>query len=304
MNKAEVYASLNRGILGERLFAFSRNLTKNAALISKHGGLASVLNRFAGVHVIIAGAGESLVDSLPVIKKMHTRDDVVLIAVDMAYGALINNGVVPDFAITCETSPRDYFSPYDTSKTGLLAFSCCCSSNIRNWKGPISFYNWLIREEPYESLWKRAGYDLGFVSTGSVVTTQALSIVMALPALSITIAGNDLGFSNYPYCKGVSWYENIMCFINRLNPAENAARKTIRLARDYEIKRENRIYFTNNQFLGAKYWIEDLLKSSKKTVYDLSDPGVSGKYITKITPKQLEKMIIGDRANRKKRRLR
>ncbi len=302
MNKAEVYASLNRGVLNERLFAFSRNLTKNAALISKHGGLAKVLNCFAGVHVLIVGAGESLSKCLPVIKKLHTRDDFVLIAVDMAYGALVNNGITPDFAITCETSPRDFFLPFDTSNTRLLAFSCSCSSNIRNWQGSISFYNWLIREEPYESLWKRAGYDLGFVSTGSVVTTQALSIVMALPALSITLAGNDLGFTDYPYCMGVSWYTNIMRTANRFNPAENAARKTIRLARDYEIKRESRVYFTNNQFLGAKYWIEDLLKVSKKNVYDLSDPGVSGKYINKITPKQLEKMIIGDRENRKKRR--
>jgi hypothetical protein len=302
LNKSEVYASLNRGVLSERLMAFSRNLTKNRALITDQGGLASVVRFFSGVHVVIVGAGESLDRSIPLLKKVHQRDDVVLLAVDMALGALYENGIVPDFAITCETSPRDFFSPYDTSRTTLLAFSCSSNSNLRSWRGPVAFYNWLIREEPYESLWKRAGLDLGFVATGSTVTTQALSIIMALPSLSITVMGNDLAFANYPYCRGVSWYKSVLPVINRFVPAETAARNSIRRARHFDIKRDDKTYCTNNQFLGAKYWIEDLLSVSKRKVCDMSEPGVSGKYISKISSKQFETLIFGERANRKRRR--
>ena len=41
----------------------------------------------------------------------------------------------------------DFFSEIDTENMHLLSFSCSSYSNIRKWKGKISFFNWMVDGE-------------------------------------------------------------------------------------------------------------------------------------------------------------
>ena len=66
----------------------------------------------------------------------------------------------------------------------------------------MSFYNWMIKGEFYEALWRTAGEDLGFVATGSVVLSQAVSIVLGCAVKSLLLVGNDLAYGKSYYAHG------------------------------------------------------------------------------------------------------
>ncbi len=302
IDRKQIYSNLNDGILSERLYAFQSNIKRNRLLIQQYGGLSGVVDRFAQKHIIIAAAGHSLVQSFQLLKKIQNRDDVVIISVDMAYKALKHFGIDPHFAITCESTPRYFFSGCASQNSTLLAFSGSNPSTVRSWKGEVAFYNWLIREEPYQSLWNSAGTGLGYVATGSIVTTQALSLVMGLTPKSILLCGNDLGFYGPPYAPGASWYTHISPLISRFYTLETICRNAVWNARHYEINRGDTTYYTNNQFLGAKCWIEDLLAQTKFLVYDMSEPGLSGKFVEKIQPKRYEREVLASVRKKRKRR--
>ena len=46
--------------------------------------------------------------------------------------------------------------------------------------------------------------DLGFAATGSIVTTQAISIALGCNIQSLMLLGNDMGFKTEYYVKGNS----------------------------------------------------------------------------------------------------
>lgn len=301
MNREEVYNQLNRGVLQERLYAFDKNLDKNLSRIQAFGGLHKIIPRMSGRHVVIVAAGSSLDGHIDLLKTIQKRDDLLIFAVDMALRALTAQSITPDFVISCETSPRDFFHGIDTTDITLCAFSCMSHTNLRYWQGDIAFYNWMIREEPYETLWKRAGYDLGFLATGSVVTTQALSLVLGIPHASLLLIGNDLAFVDYPYCKGAPWYKNLYARSNRLQTCETYARNAVWKGRHHLIKRGEKSFFTNNQFLGAKYWIEDLVPQTGALIYDMSYPGISEKYVQSIGIKKYKQMLQQSRAEKRRR---
>jgi len=275
MNKAELFSSLNHGMVAERGDAFIRNLEKNLPLIAQSGGLEPVIPLLRGRHVIIAGAGPSLDLQTATLAGVTGDKRFILIASDMALRPLVIRGIRPDFVITCETTPNDFFSAIDTSSMHLLAFSCSSYSSLKKSRGRISFYNWMLESEFFSPLWQRAGAGLGFVATGSIVTTQAVSIAMGCGILSLMLAGNDLGFRDRFYAsETVRFAANQHCS-GRLNTVNSAEMDRCRNNRYYEIVRDNRTFFTNHQFLAARYWLDELFSAEPFPVADCSYPGCS-----------------------------
>ena len=115
VEKDRLYSDLNEGILAERRAAFGRNLARNLPLIRRHGGLAGILPEIKGKSAVVIGAGPSLEQNLPVLKRYHQRRELVYIAVDMALGPLAHAGIRPRFVLSCETSPVDFFGGVDTA---------------------------------------------------------------------------------------------------------------------------------------------------------------------------------------------
>jgi hypothetical protein len=283
--KDNLYKNLNQGILEERLRIFDRYLEKNLPLIKKHGGLKPLVSLIAKKRIVIIGAGPSLDEAIPVLKKFQKSRGTIFIATDMALKPLMKYGITPHFVFSCETNPVDYFGGVDTSRMHLVAFSCMSHSSLRTWKGNISFYNWMIDLPEYNFLWEKAGGNIGFLGTGGLVTTQAVSFALGCGAGSVAIAGNDLAFSDKYYAGASIRHEMMFRNYERVKNALSQEKNLIYKMREYDIVRDNETYFTNAQFLAAKYWLEDLFKKESFTVYDSSNPGCTGPFIKKISLK-------------------
>ena len=294
MDKEELFAALNAGILAERGGAFRRNLEKNLPFIKKSGGLGPVIPMLHGGHVIVAGAGPSLDGHIPALTAIAGDSRFILIATDMALRPLARRGIRPDFVITCEATPTDFFSGIDTSGMHLLAFSCSSFSTIRRWGGAVSFYNWMLEGDFFSSLWEMAGEELGYVATGSIVTTQAVAIAMGCGIFSLMLAGNDMGFHDRFYAGGTVRCENNLLKSGRFSPAPGIEMNICRNNRCYEIVREGRTFFTNNQFLAAKYWLEELFGREPFPVADCSFPGCSPSIVFKTGLDEYIKSVPGN----------
>ncbi|MCL2155829.1 MAG: DUF115 domain-containing protein [Leptospirales bacterium] len=282
VNQEEIFSKLNEGMLAEKGYAFKNNLKKNIPLIKKYGGLKSVVDSFKNKHVLVIGAGPSLEKKYDMIRNLRSSNDILLLSTDIALKPLYENGIKPQFVITCETTPNDFFSGINSDNIHLLAFSCSSNTNLRKWKGKISFYNWMINGEFYDSLWREAGEYLGFVATGSIVTTQAVSLSLGCGIASLLLIGNDMGFFDKFYAAGVISAEKIFFSSKRLKTHSTIDMNRVRSARDYEIIRDRELFYTNNQFLAAKLWLEKLFQSSPYPVADCSKPGCSAGVIHKI----------------------
>jgi hypothetical protein len=281
MDSTELFEKINQGISVERMYALTRNVRCNKPLIEKHGGLFPVIDKLKKKHCITVGAGSSLEKNLPLLASISRRPDIAIICADMAFIPMVKAGIFPAFTISCETTPRDFFSGVDTSRTELLAFSGICPRIVREWKGAVRFYNWLVHSEEYDALWNEAGLHLGFSATGSTVTTQAVSIAMGCGIQSLALAGNDLGFRDMFYLKGTIRSNDFLLASSRTHPLPAIEMSVCRRSRQYAIPRDI-VYYTNHQFLAAKQWLEKLFAGGDFHVYDCGIPGCSGKNIIKI----------------------
>ena len=292
MDTSELFNRINDGVVSERIHAIARNIGMNGLFIREYGGLYPVVKELKDRHCVIVGAGASLDGGISGLRRISTRNSVAVISTDMAYRALVRQGITPGYAISCETTPRDFFSGCDTSKSVLLAFSGVCPRIVREWKGPIRFYNWMVKGDPYDELWNRAGVELGFVATGSSVSTQAVSLAMGCGIKSILMAGNDFGFYDSMYARGVIRNDDMYRITERSSPVPSIAFRQCRAARHYVIKRDTN-YYTNHQFLAAKQWLESLFLSHGFGVYDAGVPGCAGKNIEKMSVRDYAERIVG-----------
>lgn len=282
INQEDIFSQLNEGMLLERSRAFRNNLKKNLPLIKKWGGLRPIVDRFKGKHLLVIGSGPSLDQCYENLQKLRQRNDIIFIASDMALKPLCERGIYPQYVITCETTPTDFFSGINTENIHLLSFSCSSFSNIRKWEGGISFFNWMIDGDFYDELWRESGEDLGFVATGSIVTTQAVSMALGCGIASLLMVGNDLAFFDRFYASGAHPAEKKFFISGRLNTPASIDMNKGRYARDYQVKRESELFYTNNQFLAARLWLEKLFASAPYPVADCSRPGCSAGSVHKI----------------------
>ncbi|MGL4370493.1 MAG: 6-hydroxymethylpterin diphosphokinase MptE-like protein [Spirochaetota bacterium] len=298
MDKQELYSRINDGMTQERFYSFERNLRLNKPFIRKCGGMKAVVPLLRGCRAVICGAGPSLDDAIVHLRKIREREGIAVIAADMAYRPLVRAGIIPHFAISCETTPRDFFAGCESARTRLLAFSCVNARTVREWQGPVHFYNWMLRREPYETLWREAGLDLGFAATGSIVTSQALSIALGCGVSEVMLVGNDLGFFDRCYARGTLRDSAVNNSLSRCAPCVSIEFAAAWKARHYVIPRGDRRYFTNHQFLAAKYWMEETIAAASVPVYDAGSPGCAGKNIEKISMKMYTDMIHARRTRR------
>lgn len=281
MDRDTLFRELNEGIIKERHRTFRSNLQKNLQHIRRHGGLGRIVPGFADKSVVVAGAGPSLERSYDHLRRFQFRKEIAIIATDMALLPLVRNGIQPGFVISCESTPVNFFRNIATEGMHLLAFSCISNTSLREWQGDISFYNWMIHNRFYDELWEIAGSDLGYVATGNLVTTQAISFALGCGIRSLFLIGNDLGFIDRYYARGTV-HDSRNNKTGRWNTIETGAYNTVRRAREYIIKRNDRVYYSNNQFLAGKLWLEELFQEQPIPVYDGSEPGCSEEHVEKM----------------------
>ncbi len=146
----------------------------------------------------------------------------------------------------------------------------------------MSFYNWMLDGDTFDELWRISGEDLGFLATGSIVTTQAVAFAMGCEIDSLLLVGNDLGFTTRYYTGETISYRKSRREVTRFSPFSSIDFIQARNRREYEIRRGEKIFYTNSQFLAAKMWLEELFSKSDVKIFDSSIPGCSEKFVKKI----------------------
>ena len=94
-----------------------------------------------GRYLVLAALGESLEDSLPILRKYRDRFD--LVTCDKAFGILLENGIKADYVQICDTNiPTRWIENHvdDTKGVKLLATCYANTEWTRRWKGPRYFY--------------------------------------------------------------------------------------------------------------------------------------------------------------------
>jgi hypothetical protein len=200
----------------------------------------------------------------------------------MSLRILVRRGVYPAYVFSCETMPADFFSGVGTEAMHLIAFSCMSHSNLKKWRGAVSFYNWMLFQNEYQELWDYAGNGLGSIATASIITTQAAAFALGAGVRSVLLAGNDLGFVDRFYARGTCVQDRRVASMDRLSNLESFEMDIARSRRQYSITRGKRQFYTNHQFLAAKMRLEELFSGSGVPVYDCSIPGCSEKSVRKI----------------------
>ena len=127
------------------------------------------------------------------------------------------------------------------------------------------------------------------------MTSQALSIALGCGASSVMLVGNDLGFFDRCYARGTVRDLSVTSQCSRTAGIETKEFAASWHARHYVLPRGEKRFFTNHQFLAAKYWMEETIGKASVPVYDASDPGCAAGKVEKLGMKRYAEMILSRR---------
>ena len=94
-----------------------------------------------GKFLVLAAMGESLEKDIPILKLYRDRIDIL--TCDKGFGFLIDNGILPDHVIICDTNiPFKWIEPYleYTKNINLVSTPYANIEWTHAWKGPKYFY--------------------------------------------------------------------------------------------------------------------------------------------------------------------
>lgn len=117
------------------------NACANQGILHLHRALQDIPTPRSKI-ALVCGSGKSLDLHIDLIRR--NREHLDLIAVDMAYPALLKHGIGPDLVITMdprESLQRCFEQMPDRTSCGLIAATVSHPSVLAGWKGTIYFYN-------------------------------------------------------------------------------------------------------------------------------------------------------------------
>lgn len=148
---------------------------------------------FCGKKVIIVGAGPSL-DAGEVFLR-NRKADTIIVAVTTVLKKLINQGIVPDYAVVMDSQLRTFGQMADLNNidTPLLVDSTACWRFAEEYAGK----KYLVYQKGFAEADRCAGEEnCQQYETGGTVTTLALEISLRLGATAIYMLGVDLAYPN------------------------------------------------------------------------------------------------------------
>ena len=169
-------------------------LEENRDLVAIDGDAGSLFDTHPGGTVLVAGAGPSLADGYPWIRRHRGKKH--LIAVDSALKPLDAAGIIPD-AVVAVDARRDMLlkmftglEPESFRKTALVYFPCVHRDVLELWPGPrlVAYqdhplYRLLARKYPRQHLF----------CSGSVLH-PAVDLAVGMGAAEVVLFGADFGY--------------------------------------------------------------------------------------------------------------
>jgi hypothetical protein len=187
---------------GRRWF---RNFFRNLSLLHSFP-----VYRKLGVPVLITGAGPSLEESLPLIKKIREQGGCFIIAASSSFMALLNRGIVPDLVLSTDGGSWALLHLYELFRAGPggapFAMAAAFSAALPSQCGDLPILG--ISDG---SLWqgfilRALGVPHLVLPQRGTVTATALDLAFALGPERVCIAGMDLDIQDIrSHCRPYSF---------------------------------------------------------------------------------------------------
>ncbi len=197
-----------------------RNLFSNIALFPRAGDFASVST---SMPVIVAGAGPSLEDMLPLIRAV--RNDVLLVAVDTALPRLAAESLQPDVVVALEAQVANLQDFLPSPSTGEALLACELSSHpsaVRLFGSNVRFFS--SEFAPLRLFSRMAGAGVlpcPFPALGSV-GVAAVNAAVRLTTGEIFLTGLDFSYPrSLTHARGTPYHLSALARATRLCPPDD-----------------------------------------------------------------------------------
>ena len=188
---------INRNTLSRFARLWTRNLYLNAENW-KGQAIQELRGKHKGRCAIILGAGPSLSDHMESLARLRKKPNrPVLIAVDTAYSVCCSHNILPDFVLTVDPQPVNFYHlAGHSNSTSLVADPSASPLALRRWSGPIYYTG-----NPFPlfaSLWKALFSNPTMpdeLAYGGSVSTNAYDFAQYLGCVSVLLVGQDLSFT-------------------------------------------------------------------------------------------------------------
>jgi hypothetical protein len=178
-----------------------RNMLMNIEHYSSCPGVIELHNACAGATAVIVAAGPSLKKNLHLLKDAHTRERVVVIAVQTVLKQMLREGIRPDFVTALdyhELSKRFYegLSEQDVEGIRLVVEPKANPAILDSFPGEI-----LCIDEPLLNtvLGEDLSRPMGELPNGGTVAHLSYYLARYLGCDPVVMIGQDLGFSDGQY---------------------------------------------------------------------------------------------------------
>ena len=186
-----------------------KNLIQNYPRIPGSFFVNGLKGRFKGVPAVICGAGPSLKESIPALKKLENR--ALIFAGGSTVSALTNLGVQPHFAAAVDPNPSEW-SCLKRNKLQDVPFvfaSRVLPKIFTSFNGPLGYVQTFTGGPSEQLMEERLGLtghplEEAVDSNGMSVTTLAVSMAVAMGCDPIVMTGVDMAYTNKKrYAAGV-----------------------------------------------------------------------------------------------------
>ncbi len=197
-----------------------RNTLRNLTGGSPPPGIDALVDAAPGGSALICGAGPTLDDVLPEIKRFHRS--MLVIAVDTAVAPLVRAGAPPHIAVVADPQYWNtrHLDGVDErlSRTILVAEPATHPRVFRLWPGPVlvsaSLFPLGTFIDGHLGRWEKLG-------AGGSVATSGWDLARIMGCRRIYVAGLDLGFPRMrTHCSGSFFEERLIRTTRRSEPAE------------------------------------------------------------------------------------
>ncbi len=192
-----------------------KQIIQNAVNLKNVKPSQILFDQFQKKPALIIGAGPTLIESLPWLRKWLTKwpHQIIVVSTDTALGILLQNQIAPHIVYTLDSQKHSlkHFLPYFThplaKKIHLLADIVACPDVIARWPGP----RWIATTAKYTYPNGKNGIEkrettpmadwleshsmtMGDIQSGGSVATSAFDLVRQMGAKPVIFLGQDLAY--------------------------------------------------------------------------------------------------------------
>ncbi len=266
--------SINARTLKRFSTLWLKNTGKNAELLCEYAKISVLKGLFTHIPAVILAGGPSLTRHIALLKR-HPRK-YVIIAVDTAMRACIQNSITPDFILSFDPQYWNYLhtAGLDTSQSILISEASAFPAVLRQkYKAVFLAHSSVPFAQYFEP---NPDKDTKLAAGGSVATT-AWDFARYTGASPIIMAGLDLAFPhNQTHFTGSTFEENTHTASKRIGTAETAHYKSLHSAfPEFKPDYHGGKVLTDRRMLMYAWWFESTLANNPDyPTYNLQPEGV------------------------------